>query len=146
MMGYLASQFSLAKWIHIYDFVELACNINKKYVKLLVKISHVYSVFKIQVVTTSAIKCWGNFRIFQFASAIHWQKNWQRLSRNLCILCRQWLWHTMTFYQGLWLGFLTVILFTYSIFFVDRLVLVSLCILVIVGEHIQHWKNQVLKI
>ena len=55
MMVYLASQFSLAKWIHIYGFVQLACNIDKKYVKLLVKISHIYSAFKIQVLTTSAI-------------------------------------------------------------------------------------------
>ena len=30
---------------------------------------HVYSAFKIQVLSTSAIKCWDNFRIFQFPLA-----------------------------------------------------------------------------
>ena len=35
---------------------------------------------------------------------------------------------------------------TYNISLVDSLILVSSCILVIVGEHIQRWKNQVFKI
>ena len=33
-----------------------------------------YTAFEIQVLTTSAIKCRGKFRIFQFASAMRWQK------------------------------------------------------------------------
>ena len=33
------------------------------------------AAFEIQVLSTSAIKCQGDFRIFQFASAISQQKN-----------------------------------------------------------------------
>ena len=64
------------------------------------------SAFKIQVLSTSAIKCRGDFRNFQFASEIRRQKNCRRLSRNLCILrrlCRQ---HASAFCQGLWFSFL----------------------------------------
>ena len=32
------------------------------------------AAFEIQVLSTLAIKCQGSFRIFQLASAIHWQK------------------------------------------------------------------------
>ena len=55
------------------------------------------AAFEIQVLNTSAIKCWGNFRIFQFASAIRWKKNCWRLTAetfsyyigNGCGIC----WH-----------------------------------------------------
>ena len=54
-------------------------------------------------------KCRGNFRIFQFASSIRRQKkpkkHWRRLSRNLCILRRQWIRHTSAFWRGIWFGF-----------------------------------------
>ena len=55
-----------------------------------------------------AIKCWGRFRIFQLALAMHQQKICQRLSGNLCKWPCQWLRHTLAFCQGLWFGFLTV--------------------------------------
>ena len=41
--------------------------------------------YEIEVLSTSAIKCQGKIRIFQFAWAIRRQKNCQRLSRNLCL-------------------------------------------------------------
>ena len=44
------------------------------------------TAFEIQVLIMSAVKCWGDFRIFQFASAIRRQKNYRRLRRNLCTL------------------------------------------------------------
>ena len=93
--------------------------------KVLVTFYHgfVYRTFKIQVLSTLAIKCWRNFWIFHFASTICRQKNCQRLNRNLCILRQQWLWYTLAFCQGLWLGFSVVettcstkiISFTYNI-------------------------------
>ena len=69
-----------------------------------------------------AVKCWGTFIVFQFALAMHQQKNCWRFSRSDCISCRQWLWHASAFCQQLWFGFLTVgttystniILFTYN--------------------------------
>ena len=80
------------------------------------------AAFEIQVLSKSAIKCQRKFRIFQFALATRWQKNCQRLTRNLCISNQQWLHHTSAFCQGPWFGFLTVdttystniILFTYN--------------------------------
>ena len=53
-----------------------------------------YSAFEIQVISTSAIKCWGDFRIFQCAWKCISKKYCPRLSRNLCILFCQWLQHT----------------------------------------------------
>ena len=44
--------------------------------------------FGIQVLSISAIKCQDDFRIFQFASAIRWQKKLPRTQQNLCILHR----------------------------------------------------------
>ena len=69
------------------------------------------------MLNTSAIKCWGDCRNFQFVWIIRWQKNCRRLSRNLCILCRQWLRHTSAFSWMLGFGFLIncstwIILFT----------------------------------
>ena len=57
--------------------------------------------FEIQVLSTSAIKCHGDLRIFQLAEAICRQKICQRLSRNLCISHRQWLWHIYLFFKQL---------------------------------------------
>ena len=65
-------------------------------------------LWNLGVKSTSAIKCLGNFRNFQFISEIHWQKNCQRFSRNLCMLYRQWLRHTLAFCRRLWFGFLIV--------------------------------------
>ena len=58
------------------------------------------AAFEIQVLSKSAIKCQRKFRIFQFALATRWQKNRQRLTRNLCISNQQWLHHTSAFCQG----------------------------------------------
>ena len=55
-----------------------------------------------------AIKCRGNFKIFQFASAMRRQKDGRRLNRHLCILSRQWLRHVSAFCKGLWFDFETV--------------------------------------
>ena len=73
---------------------------------------HLYTVgnltmtlFEIQVLIMSAIKCQAKFRIFQFAWAMHQQKNCRRFSRNLCISCQ--LRHTSPFWQGLSFGFLS---------------------------------------
>ena len=66
------------------------------------------AVFKIQVLSTLAIKCRGKFRIFQFALAMHLQKNCQRLSRRNCTSCWQWFRHASAFCEELWFGFLTV--------------------------------------
>ena len=41
-----------------------------------------YTAFEIQVLTTSAIKCRGKFRIFQFASAMRWQKKKKKLPKT----------------------------------------------------------------
>ena len=79
-------------------------------------------IFKIQVLSTLAIKCWGKFRVFQFAIAISQQKSCQRLSRSACISCRQRLRHTSELCQELWFGILAIgttystnnILFTYN--------------------------------
>ena len=58
------------------------------------------------------------------------KKNCWRLSRNICVLCQQCLWHTSTFCQGLWFGFLMTVEIICSI-----------------GEHIiQCRKNSVLNI
>ena len=69
------------------------------------------------MLNTSTIKYRGDCRNFEFASIIRWQKNCRWLSRNLCILCRQWLRHTSAFSWMLWFGFLIncstwIILFT----------------------------------
>ena len=110
------------------------------------------SDFEIQVLSTSAIKSQGNFRIFRFASVICWQKSCQRLSRNLCIFRQQWLRHTsafcakgygLIFKQSYYLLYLNYIVNFItgetedSIPLVDHFVLLSLCVLAIVGEHIQ---------
>ena len=81
-----------------------------------------YTVFEIQVLSMLAIEFPGKFRTFLFASPMCQQKNRWRLSRNLCISRRQWLWHSSAFCQRLWFVFLTVdttyftgiILFTYN--------------------------------
>ena len=65
----------------------------------------ILTAFKIQVLSTTAIKCWGSFRILKFVSALRPQKNCQRLSRNLCILRQQWFQHILTFCQRLWFVF-----------------------------------------
>ena len=44
---------------------------------------YVITAFKIQVLSMSATRCQGDFRIFHFTSAISQQKNCQRFSRNL---------------------------------------------------------------
>ena len=72
------------------------------------KIFKTCTTFKIQVLSTSAIKCQSKFRIFQFALAMRWQKNCRRFNINYCLSCLQWLWHTSAFCQGLWFSFLTV--------------------------------------
>ena len=97
------------------------------------------TAFKIQVLSTSATKCRGDFKIFQFASAIRRQKMpfCCRLNRSLCILNRQWRRHTSAFCQGLWFNFLPVentcsawiIKFTYnSLQLVKRKTILSLVI------------------
>ena len=43
------------------------------------------AAFKIQVLSMLVIKCQGKFIIFQFASAMHQQKNCLGLRRNFCI-------------------------------------------------------------
>ena len=58
------------------------------------------AAFEIQVLSTSIIKCRGDFRIFQFASEIRRQKYCQRLSRNLCILRPKWLRYTSNEWNG----------------------------------------------
>ena len=92
------------------------------------------TTFEIQVLSTSAIKCRGNFQIFHFALAIHQQKNCWILDKNLCILCQQWL--ASTFCQGVWLGFFSswnyLLYLNYIVYFIF---LVSSCALVIVGKH-----------
>ena len=47
-----------------------------------VKSYYGYAAFKIHGLSMSATKCRGNFKCFQFALAMCWQKNCQRLSRN----------------------------------------------------------------
>ena len=122
----------------------------------------VTSAFKNQVLSPSAIKYRGKFRIFQFASAMLRQKNCQRLSRNICISRRKWLRHTSVFCQGLWFSLLTtdttystyIILFTGTGLKREKqktrflpLIFISLCVLFITGEHIiKFYKNLVLKI
>ena len=92
------------------------------------------TTFEIQVLSTSAIKCRGNFQIFHFALAIRQQKNCRILDKNLCILCQQWL--ASTFCQGVWLGFFSswnyLLYLNYIVYFIF---LVSSCALVIVGKH-----------
>ena len=120
------------------------------------------TTFEIQVLSTSAIKCRGNFQIFHFALAIRQQKNCWILDKNLCILCQQWLastfcqgvwlgffsswnynlcilcqqWLASTFCQGVWLGFFSswnyLLYLNYIVYFIF---LVSSCALVIVGKH-----------
>ena len=68
--------------------------------------------FQPSKVSMLAIKC-RDFRMFQFAPANMLakkkkKKNCRRLSKNLCILRRQWLRHTSTFCQRLWFVFLMV--------------------------------------
>ena len=60
--------------------------------------------FEMQVQSMSAIKCRGNFRIFQFASAMHWQKKLPKSQQKplyiksamastcLCILPKAMIW------------------------------------------------------
>ena len=52
-----------------------------------------FAASKIQVLNTSTIKCWGDFRSFK--------KNCRKFSRNLCILRRQWPRQTSAFSQML---------------------------------------------
>ena len=70
-------------------------------------ILYYYTAFEVQVARKSAIKCEGIFWLFQFASAIHRQKDCRKRSRNLCILRWQWLRDTSAFCQRLFV-FLTV--------------------------------------
>ena len=44
------------------------------------------AALEIEVLSTSATKCRGNFQTFHFALAIRRQKNCRRLDKNLCIL------------------------------------------------------------
>ena len=72
----------------------------------------------------------GWFESFSVCLGNMFKKNCWRLSRKLCVLCQQWLWHTSTFCQVLWFVFLITVEITCSI-----------------GEHsIQCWKNSALKI
>ena len=112
----------------------------------------------------STIKCQGHFRIFQIPLAMHLQKNCQRLSKNLCILPQQWLRHTLVFAKCYDLVFLQLsllvlpklqfLLMTHlmgetekNISLADNTVLISSCVLVILGVHlIQRQKNLMVKI
>ena len=79
-----------------------------------------YLTFEIQVLGMLEINCRGNIRNFQFASAICWEKNCWRLSRNLRMAAMALAY--LNIYQRLWFGFLIVevtcstwiILFTYN--------------------------------
>ena len=66
------------------------------------------TIFKIQLLSTLGVKCWGKFRVFQFALAICQQKYCQKLSRSDCISSWQQLQHTSEFCQELWFDFLAV--------------------------------------
>ena len=108
------------------------------------------TAFKIQVLSMLAIKCWGDFRIFNLLRQYIGKKTAEDSSINLCILLQQWFWHTSSFFQWLWVDFLTdetTCSIAYlehirtgemegNIYLVDHLVLVFLCTLVIVKEHI----------
>ena len=82
--------YYIYKYIYIYTYIT-SINIYKQ-----------PSKFKIQVLSTSAKICWGDFRIFQFVLAMHWQKRTAEFSRKLCILNQLWLRHTSPFCQELW--------------------------------------------
>ena len=84
------SKMSVIYMLYIYKYI-ISINIYK-----------LPSKFKIQVLSTSAKICRGDFRIFQFVLAIHWQKRIIEFSRKPCILNRQWLRHTSPFCQELW--------------------------------------------
>ena len=72
--------------------------------------SLINTAFKIQLLSALVIKCRGKFRIFQFLLAMHQQKNCQRPNRNLCISHQQWLQHKSVICQGLWFGFLNLLI------------------------------------
>ena len=59
-------------------------------------------------VANKKLRWFQNFSVCLCDSAIRLWKICQRLSRNLCILRRQWLRHASVFYQGQWFVFLTV--------------------------------------
>ena len=65
------------------------------------------TAFKIQVLSMLAIKCWGDFRIFNLLRQYIGKKTAEDSSINLCILRQQWFWHTSSFFQWLWVNFLT---------------------------------------
>ena len=108
------------------------------------------TAFKIQVLSMLAIKFRGDFRIFNLLRQYISKKTAEDSSINLCILRQQWFWHTSSFSQWLWFDFLTdetTCSIAYlehiwkgetegNIYLVDHLVLVFLCTLVIVKEHI----------
>ena len=112
-----------------------------------------FPAFEIEVLSTFSTKCRSQFTNFQFALTIHWKKICQKLSRNLCISCQQWLRHTSAFCQELWFVFFTVdttystyiTLFTYNtlkhekqktIFLPLITLFCFLCVLVIIGKYI----------
>ena len=109
----------------------ILCNYSSKICQVACWNLCVYIAFEIQVLSMSKTNWyWGDFRTFQFVWTIHLQKNCWRLSRNLCVLCQQCLWHTSTFCQELWFGFL-----------------VTVEVICSIGEHIiQCRKNSVLNI
>ena len=110
--------------------------------------------FENQVLSTSAIKCRGDFRIFQFASAIRREKKLRKtqqkplyitstmVSAYLGILPRAMIWFINSWDYLFYLNYIVHLQRTWTgetednMSLVDRLVLVSSCVLVIVGEHI----------
>ena len=60
--------------------------VNEMYSWKFSKILKTCTAFEIQVLSTSAIKCQGKFRIFQFALAMRWQKNCWRFNKLLFIM------------------------------------------------------------
>ena len=171
MNGAVSIYFSFGRfaifWIFDMSFLEYT---NIDIIMQLVylgNLSHLFqsiiiAAFKIQVINTSAKKkkkkkkkCWGNFRIFHFASAIHrkkknklaeiQQKPLYILSAMVlaycCILPRAMIWF---FNSWDYLIYLTFFVYLHkwtgeaedNVSLVDALVLISLCVLVIVGEHI----------
>ena len=71
------------------------------------KILKTCTAFEIQVLSTSAIKCQGKFRIFQFALAIRWQKNCWRFNKLLFIMSAMALAY-LSILPRTMIGFLTV--------------------------------------
>ena len=111
-----------------------------------------FPAYEIEALSTFSTKCLGKFTNFQFALAMHRKKICQKLSRNFCISCQQWLWHTSAFCQELFVFFTVhttystyIILFTCNtlkhekqktIFLSLVTLFCFLCVLVIIGKHI----------